>query len=145
MALMLLNVDIRPRQIEVIGKNLFYFFGTGPEEAMVHFHFGMSGAFKTHSLPGKEPTPTTRLQLVNEEEDIVAQLSAMTVNLGSMGEARSRHQIHDWLQSRSIMRFWCCSKHALTWFDDKSLVGLTRNVVDLYMEKMVSLGPDPLR
>lgn len=27
---------------------------------VVHIHFGMSGAFKTASLPGPEPTDTTR-------------------------------------------------------------------------------------
>jgi len=68
------------QRIEVIGKNLFYFFGP---TAVLHFHFGMSGAFKTFNLPGEEPKPTTRLRLVNEEEDIVAHLSAMTVNIGA--------------------------------------------------------------
>ena len=88
MLMILMSCDPFLLQIEVIGKNLFYFFGSGAQEAMVHFHFGMSGAFKTYSLPGKDPTPTTRLQLVNEKEDIVAQLSAMTVNLGDMGAAQ---------------------------------------------------------
>ena len=32
---------------------------------VVHIHFGMSGAFRTMSLPGPEPTETTRLELVN--------------------------------------------------------------------------------
>lgn len=73
-------------QIEVIGKNLFYFFAKDSEPpAVLHFHFGMSGAFKTFNLPGPDPKPTTRLQLVNEDEDVVAQLSAMTVALGDEG------------------------------------------------------------
>ena len=51
-------------RIEVHGKNLFYFFGSLPAKVVVvHIHFGMAGAFKTCSLPGPEPTDTTRLQL----------------------------------------------------------------------------------
>ena len=76
------------RRIEVHGKNLFYFFGDDTSPQVVHIHFGMSGAFKTMALPGPEPTETTRLKLVNEEHGIVAQLSAMTVILGDMGECR---------------------------------------------------------
>lgn len=76
------------KRIEVHGKNLFYFFGDDKSPQVVHIHFGMSGAFKTMTLPGPEPTETTRLKLVNEEHGIVAQLSAMTVILGDMGEFR---------------------------------------------------------
>ena len=36
-------------RIEVHGKNMFYFFGTGPETVVLRVHFGMSGAFKTLS------------------------------------------------------------------------------------------------
>lgn len=42
----------------------------GPSDAaagvvVMHVHFGMSGAFKTMSLPGPDPTETTRLELIN--------------------------------------------------------------------------------
>ena len=68
------------------GKNLFYFFGTEAAPHVVHIHFGMSGAFKTMTLPGPEATDTTRLTLVNQDLGIIASLSAMTVNLGDLGE-----------------------------------------------------------
>ena len=45
-----------------------------------------AGAFKTMTLPGPDPTETTRLQLVNEGWGIVAHLSAMTVAHGDLGE-----------------------------------------------------------
>lgn len=38
----------------------------------------------TSPLPGKAPTPTTRLLLVNEELGLTASLSAMTVVHGDM-------------------------------------------------------------
>ncbi len=47
------------------GKNLFYFFGSKDDPVVMHFHFGMSGAFRTMSLPGPDPTETTRLQVSN--------------------------------------------------------------------------------
>lgn len=72
--------------IEVHGKNLFYFFGDASSPQVVHIHFGMSGAFKTMTLPGPDPTETTRLKLVNEKHGVVAQLSAMTVILGDLGK-----------------------------------------------------------
>lgn len=71
-------------RIEVHGKNLFYFFGPAEQPEVVHIHFGMSGAFKTMTLPGPDPTETTRLQLVNEGWGIVAHLSAMTVAHGDL-------------------------------------------------------------
>lgn len=74
-------------RIEVHGKNLFYFFGDEASPHIVHIHFGMSGAFKTMTLPGPEPTDTTRLTLVNQELGIIASLSAMTVVLGDLGKA----------------------------------------------------------
>jgi Formamidopyrimidine-DNA glycosylase N-terminal domain len=49
---------------------------------IVHVHFGMSGRFKTMKRPGDEATPTTRLRLESDELDLVAHLSAMTVNHG---------------------------------------------------------------
>uniref|UniRef100_A0A1D1ZV89 DNA-(apurinic or apyrimidinic site) lyase n=1 Tax=Auxenochlorella protothecoides TaxID=3075 RepID=A0A1D1ZV89_AUXPR len=71
-------------RIEVHGKYLFYFFGTDPKDPIVlHFHFGMSGAFRTTALPGPEPTATTRLQLLDQEAGTVSHLSAMTVLHGS--------------------------------------------------------------
>lgn len=80
-------VDNKPlTRIEVHGKNLFYFFGDETEPKVVHIHFGMSGAFKTMTLPGPEPTDTTRLTLVNQDLGIIASLSAMTVILGDLGE-----------------------------------------------------------
>ena len=73
-------------RIEVHGKNLFYFFGEGPEAAVMHIHFGMSGRFRVSPLPAPEFTPTTRLQLLNEELGVAAHLSAMTVQHGDLGE-----------------------------------------------------------
>lgn len=73
-------------RIEVHGKNLFYFFGDAKAPEIVHIHFGMSGAFKTMTLPGPETTETTRLTLENKDHAIIAHLSAMTVNLGDLGE-----------------------------------------------------------
>jgi formamidopyrimidine-DNA glycosylase len=73
-------------QIEVHGKNLFYFFRQ-PDSLqhmhdIVHVHFGMAGAFKTFRTPGEPPTDTTRLRLENKDLGIIAHLSAMTVNHG---------------------------------------------------------------
>ena len=79
-------------RIEVHGKNLFYFFGEGESTVVLHFHFGMSGAFKTvargDTLP--EPKETTRLVLIGEK--IVGQLSAMIVQHGGLGA----HAFTDW-------------------------------------------------
>ena len=88
-------------KIEVHGKNLFYFFAKSSamtalpasvkdaalqkqpsRHEIVHIHFGMAGAFKTMKPPGEDPTATTRLRLENKELNIVAHLSAMTVNHG---------------------------------------------------------------
>ena len=76
-------------KIEVHGKNLFYFFRDENaaakavhEHEVVHIHFGMAGAFKTMKWPGEDPTPTTRLRLENKEHQLVAHVSAMTVNPG---------------------------------------------------------------
>ena len=76
-------------RIEVHGKNLFYFFGDAANPRVVHIHFGMSGAFKTMTLPGPGATETTRLTLVNQEHGIIAHLSAMTVILGDLGKLTS--------------------------------------------------------
>ena len=56
----------------------------------MHIHFGMSGHFRTTALPGPDPTPTTRLRLVNEQLGLVAHLSAMTVQHGDVGMALPR-------------------------------------------------------
>ncbi|KAK9868369.1 hypothetical protein WJX84_004801 [Apatococcus fuscideae] len=71
-------------RIEVHGKNLFYFFGEGEGVVVMHIHFGMSGAFKTLSLPGPEPRETTRLILTNQTMGLTLHLSAMTVAHGGM-------------------------------------------------------------
>ena len=42
----------------------------------------MSGAFRTMRLPGKDVRETTRLELLNKEINVIAHLSAMTVQLG---------------------------------------------------------------
>lgn len=68
-------------RIEAIGKNLFYFFA---HKHVLHIHFGMSGRFAT--FPPKDAPdvkPTTRLVLL-DGSSIVAHLSAMTVELGSL-------------------------------------------------------------
>lgn len=49
-------------------------------------HFGMSGRFNAAVGPAPEVRPTTRLALVNEEHNLVAHLSAMTVKHGGLGE-----------------------------------------------------------
>jgi hypothetical protein len=49
-------------------------------------HFGMSGRFNAAAGPAPEVRPTTRLALVNEEHNLVAHLSAMTVKHGGVGE-----------------------------------------------------------
>ena len=94
-------------RIEVHGKNLFYFFGDVEAPKVVHIHFGMSGAFKTMTLPGPETTETTRLTLENKDHDIIAHLSAMTVNLGDLGEGAYPFGMHS---SRMLEQdsFVCC-------------------------------------
>jgi formamidopyrimidine-DNA glycosylase len=51
------------RPWEVVGKNLFYFFGhsEGDRARVMHVHFGMAGRFQTFdALPGPDSTSTTR-------------------------------------------------------------------------------------
>ena len=90
-------------RVEAVGKNLFSFFGTAPQPVVVvHVHFGMAGNWAifrnstTADVP--EPRPTNRLRLVanrqdnntthgdggDDEEDLVADLSAMTVQHGTI-------------------------------------------------------------
>lgn len=75
-------------RIEVHGKNLFYFFGTakGPATVVVHIHFGMAGAFATYKREAPETTANTRLLLesTDGEPKILAHLSAMTVEHGTI-------------------------------------------------------------
>ena len=83
--------------MQVHGKNLFYFFSraadsgaaepvaTPPAAAhsVVHIHFGMSGAFKTmRREEAPKPAATTRLRLESDDLDLIAHLSAMTVDHG---------------------------------------------------------------
>lgn len=75
-------------KIEVHGKNLFYFFGkkgAGPT-LVVHIHFGMAGAFAVYQGEEPETTANTRLRLQSQDagKPIVAHLSAMTVEHGSL-------------------------------------------------------------
>ena len=66
----------------------------------VQVHFGMSGAFKALSLPGREATPTTRLTLVNHDLNLIAHLSAMTVLHGDQGA--SANLLPTWLCIRAL-------------------------------------------
>jgi len=85
-------------RIEAIGKNLFYFWDDANRKAksdsptVVHIHFGMSGQFKTASLGTLAPTPNTRLELVNEEDNLVAHLSAMTCKHGGLDFYESKRK-----------------------------------------------------
>ena len=72
------------RDIQVHGKNLFYFFG---DDDVIHIHFGMSGTFSLaeSSKDGSsmvEPKPTTRLEL--KGHGLVGHVSAMTVQHGPL-------------------------------------------------------------
>lgn len=102
-------IDQQPLQkIEVHGKNLFYFFGIGnvPDaHHVVHIHFGMSGAFSIYNLDEdgqpREAKATTRLQLIDATEGLVAHLSAMTVKLGDVNfyESKSKELGEDPLRT----------------------------------------------
>lgn len=41
--------------VQAHGKHVFYVFGSGDQAVVVHVHFGMSGRFSTHTLPGARP------------------------------------------------------------------------------------------
>jgi formamidopyrimidine-DNA glycosylase len=84
-------IDRQPlTRIEVHGKNLFYFFANNKNNttpAILHFHFGMSGAFGTFSPElCPHPTPTTRLRLETLDGTTICHLSAMTVKLLAMND-----------------------------------------------------------
>jgi hypothetical protein len=53
----------------------------------------MSGAFSVSPLPGKTPTPTTRLSLVNSELNLSASLSAMTCVHGGPDLYESKYKL----------------------------------------------------
>jgi len=97
------------RDVQAVGKNLFAFFGNDEAETVVvHVHFGMAGAWAVYDrecneLPAPEPTKTNRLRLVNDEEGIVADLSAMTVTAGTMDLylTKRKHLGHDPLRDDS--------------------------------------------
>jgi len=69
--------------IQAVGKNLFCFFGT-EQPTVMHVHFGMAGAWAlyTDSREFPEPRTTTRLRL--EGHGMLADLSAMTVEVGDV-------------------------------------------------------------
>ena len=97
---------------EAIGKNLFTFFGEGKDTVVVHTHFGMSGRYSIRQLPGDEVVrrlctrrvpirllrgitnssttfdlqakPTTRLQLISKEHNLICQVSAQALNFGDI-------------------------------------------------------------
>ena len=118
-------------RIEVHGKNLFYFFGEDLDLVVMHIHFGMSGRFRVSPLPGPEPTPTTRLQLSNVDQGIIANLSAMTVQHGDLGVSQLppillRFCFICWQNKhlgkgfRVPVNSWLCCEHAYisgTWQD----------------------------
>jgi len=82
-------------RIEAVGKNLFAFFGGSGDKketkdndplVVVCVHFGMAGAwsvFHGDDDEAPEPTKTNRLRLYHAEENITADLSAMTVIYGT--------------------------------------------------------------
>lgn len=74
-------------RIEAIGKNLFAFFGDPKDEdnvVVVHIHFGMAGNWAVYEDPSDAPEPSKTNRLRLEHEDVVADLSAMTVQHGTM-------------------------------------------------------------
>lgn len=83
------------RRIEVIGKNLFYFFDApkpqADNETVVHIHFGMSGRFTfVDEADAPPPKETTRLEL--RGHGLVGQLSAMTVQHGGLDLFESKRR-----------------------------------------------------
>lgn len=81
-------------RVEAVGKNLFCFFGSTPSETVVvHVHFGMAGNWAIyHEEAPPEPRATTRLRLISEDADLVADLSAMTVQHGTMTLYESKRE-----------------------------------------------------
>jgi formamidopyrimidine-DNA glycosylase len=76
-------------RLECVGKNLFYFFGSGADTTVMRVHFGMAGAFGSFAADAAPaPTPTTRLALASlpagAADAVVALLSAMIVEYGGL-------------------------------------------------------------
>lgn len=67
-------------------QNLFYMFDrAGSPTTVCHIHFGMSGKFRTFTLPMEpEATPNTRLRLQAADSTIGGHVSAMTVDFGGI-------------------------------------------------------------
>jgi hypothetical protein len=63
----------------------------------------MSGRFNAAAGPAPEVRPTTRLALVNEEHNLVAHLSAMTVKHGGVGERATASIQHTWMVADIVM------------------------------------------
>lgn len=83
-------------RIEAVGKNLFAFFGDPSDEdyvIVVHVHFGMAGNWAVYETPEVAPEPSNTNRLRLEHDDLVADLSAMTLQHGKMNlyhEKRSK-------------------------------------------------------
>jgi formamidopyrimidine-DNA glycosylase len=74
-------------RVEAVGKNLFAFFGNANDEAnavVVHVHFGMAGNWAVYEDPTSAPEPSNTNRLRLEHAELVADLSAMTVQHGGM-------------------------------------------------------------
>ncbi len=74
-------------RIEAVGKNLFAFFGEPKNEdkiVVVHVHFGMAGNWAVYNDPDSVPEPSNTNRLRLEHAEIIADLSAMTVQHGNM-------------------------------------------------------------
>ena len=91
------------QRIEAVGKNLFAFFGAddkiwkdgdsndaNDDVVVVHVHFGMAGNWAVYNINEDNeitipaPTNTNRLRLECPSEGIIADLSAMTVQYGTI-------------------------------------------------------------
>lgn len=133
--------------MKVHGKNLFYFFARpadsgaaepvaapAPEHArapgneaaaahaVLHIHFGMSGAFKTmRREDAPKPAATTRLRLESDDLDLVAHLSAMTVDHGDDDFyqcalcAHTRPRIHSPASNMLRPPLPCCTRQHHAW------------------------------
>jgi formamidopyrimidine-DNA glycosylase len=106
-------------RIESVGKNLFYFFlGNSDQKkdsTVVHVHFGMSGRFFNSGLGNlPEPTPTTRLRMINKEANVGALLSAMTCNYGNLSlyaEKRAKLGVDPLREDADKKVFFGCTIH----------------------------------
>lgn len=76
-------------RIEAVGKNLFAFFGQETDKddiVVVHVHFGMAGVWAVYQGDAVEdaPEPSTTNRLRLQADGLLADLSAMTVQHGTM-------------------------------------------------------------